>query len=269
MPSSVPVTNNPSPPARLDRNTVLGKSMLVMTAFTSRDRGLTFTDLVARTGLSKSTLHRICSSMVGAGLLERSSDRYRLSLLMFELGMRASLERDLLEVSTPFLEELRAAVNETVHLGVRDGTEVVYIAKLVGHRKVDVPSSTGGRLGLYCTAVGKALLAHAPADVQHDVLRDPLVRRTPRTITAPGVLAHQLVQVRSEGVAFEYEESRVGVVCVAAPVFGPGGALMAAVSVAGPVTRFHPARHADRVRDTARGISGVLARRTSGDSEFR
>ena len=143
---------------------------------------------------------------------------------MFELGMRASLERDLLEVSTPFLEELRAAVNETVHLGVRDGTEVVYVAKLVGHRKVDVPSSTGGRLGLYCTAVGKALLAHAPADVQHDVLRDPLVRRTPRTITAPGVLAHQLVQVRSEGVAFEYEESRVGVVCVAAPVFGPGGA---------------------------------------------
>lgn len=234
--------------------------MLVLRAFTSGDR-LTFTDLAQRTGLSKSTLHRTCASMLHAGLLERTGDRYRLSRLMFELGMRASLEHDLLEVSMPFLVELRAAVNETVHLGVRDGTEVVYVAKLAGHRQVDAPSSTGGRLGLYCTAVGKALLAHAPAQVQRDVLRGGLVRRTPRTITAAGVLAHQLAQVREEGVAYEYEESRLGVVCVGSPVFGPDGNPAAAVSIAGPVTRFHPARHVDTVRDTARGISAILARR--------
>ena len=85
---------------------------------------------------------------MAAGLLERRDDLYRLGRLMFELGMRASVERDLLEVAGPFLEELRAAVDETVHLGVRDGTEVVYIAKLAGHRQVSLPSRTGGRLGL-------------------------------------------------------------------------------------------------------------------------
>lgn len=235
--------------------------MLVLRAFTADDRGVTLAELGRRTGLAKGTLHRVCGDLVAAGMLERRDNLYRLGRLMFELGMRASVERDLLEVAGPFLEELRAEVNETVHLGVRDGIEVVYIAKLAGRRQMSVPSRTGGRLGLYCTAVGKALLAHAPADVLESVVRDGLARKTPRTITAPGILARQLKQVRLSGVSFEFEESRLGLVCVGAPIFDLEGEVVAAVSVAGPVTRFNPQAHADRVRTTARGISATLARR--------
>lgn len=244
-----------------DASTVLGKAVLVLRAFTAEDRGVSLAELGRRTALAKGTLHRVCGDLVGAGMLERRDDQYRLGRLMFELGMRASVERDLLEVATPFLEELRAAVDETVHLGVRDGTEVVYVAKLVGHRKTAAPSRTGGRWGLSCTAVGKALLAHAPSEVLDAVVRGGLTRHTARTVTAPGILAAQLEQVRLTGVAFEYEESRTGVVCVGAPVFDSGGAAVAAVSVAGPVTRFNPRAGADRVRAAARGISATLARR--------
>lgn len=240
---------------------MLGKAVLVLRAFTADDRGVTLAELGRRTGLAKGTLHRVCGDLVGAGLLERRQDEYRLGRLMFELGMRASVERDLLEVATPFLEELRAAVNETVHLGVRDGTEVVYIAKLVGHRQAQAPTRPGGRLGLSCTAVGKALLAHAPPGVLDNVVRKGLTRHTPRTVVAPGILADQLAQVRATGVAFEFEESRVGLVCVGAPVLDRNGEVVAAVSVAGPVTRFNPRAGADRVRAAAGGISATLARR--------
>jgi DNA-binding IclR family transcriptional regulator len=243
-------------------DTVLGKAMLVLTSFGSDDRGLTFTDLATRTGLPKSTLHRTCTSMVREGLLVRDGDRYHASRLVFELGMRASLERELIELALPYLEDLRVAVDETVHLGVREADEVVYVAKLAGRRGVEAPSRTGGRLGLHCTAVGKVLLAHAPADVQRAVLEGELERRTPRTVTAPGLVAAQLEKVRADGVAFEHEESRLGVVCVAAPVRGAAEEVVAAVSIAGPVTRFHPARHAPQVSATAVDLSRALAARS-------
>ncbi|WP_246210358.1 IclR family transcriptional regulator [Nocardioides piscis] len=240
--------------------TVLGKTVLVLRAFTPEDRGVRLIELGRRTGLPKGTLHRLCGDLVATGLLERHDDRYRLGRLMFELGMRASVERDLLEVAMPYLQELRAAVDETVHLGVREGAEVVYVAKVVGHRQVTAPSRAGGRLGLHCTAVGKALLAHAPPEVVENVIADGLQRRAPRTLTAPGLLMAQLQQVRETGVAFEFEESTVGLVCVGAPVFGPDDDVVAAVSVAGPVTRFNPRLHATRVGSTAQRISATLIR---------
>jgi len=135
----------------------------------------------------------------------------------------------------------------------------VYLAKLTGHRQAAAPSRAGGRIELHCTAIGKALLAHAADDVVAAVLVGGLERRTPRTITVPRVLRDQLAQVRTDGVAFEYEESRTGLVCVGAPVFGARRQVVAALSVAGPVTRFHPARHAERVRGAARGIARALA----------
>jgi DNA-binding IclR family transcriptional regulator len=241
--------------------TVLGKVMLVLEAFAGDDTGLTLAELGRRTGLHKSTLHRVCTDLVGTGLLERAGDRYRLGRLMFELGMRASVERDLLEVATPFLEDLRARLDETVHLGVRDGSDVVYIAKLVGSRQMQVPSRAGGRQGLHCTAVGKALLAFSPPGVFEHLIEDGLERRTPRTLIAPGLLAGQLETVRTNGVSFEFEESTVGLVCVGAPVFGPDGQVVAAISVAGPATRFRPQTEARRVRAAAQGISATLSRR--------
>lgn len=255
--SPSPAPRHPGP----DASTVLGKAVLVLRAFTADDRGVSLAELGRRTGLAKGTLHRVCGDLLGAGMLERRGDQYRLGRLMFELGMRASVERDLLDVATPFLEELRASVNETVHLGVRDGIEVVYIAKLVGHRQARAPSRTGGRFGLSSTAIGKALLAHAPAEVLQAVVLEGLARHTPRTVVAPGILAGQLEQVRLSGVAFEFEESRIGLVCVGAPIFDRSGVAVAAVSVAGPVTRFNPQANVDRVRTAARGISATLARR--------
>lgn len=244
---------------------VLGKAMRVLLAFTVEDTVLGFTELRERTGLAKGTLHRLLGDLVDARLLERSDRGYRLSRLVFELGMRASVERTLLEVATPFLEDLYERTHETVHLGVRDGHEVVYVAKMGGHRQAATPSRIGGRMPMHATAIGKALLAWSPPEVQQDVLSRRLRRVRPRTVVNRAVLRRQLDEVVERGVAYEHEESAVGITCVAAPVLGADDEVLAGVSVTGPVGRFQPARHASAVHAAAAGIAATLAvRPTSG-----
>ncbi|MBB5157195.1 IclR family transcriptional regulator [Saccharopolyspora phatthalungensis] len=242
--------------------TVLGKTMKVLGAFTADDAVLGFTDLQLRTELPKATLHRLLGDLVGARLLEKVDGAYRLSRFVFELGMRASVERTLLEVAIPFLEELYERTHETVHLGVREGHEVVYVAKMGGHRQVTSPSRLGGRMPLHATAIGKALLAWAPEEVREDVLAGRLRRCSPRTIVNRAVLRRQLDDVLERGVAFEHEESAVGVTCVAAPVLGDYDEVLAGVSVTGPVGRFEPIRCASAVRAAAAGVAATLARRS-------
>jgi DNA-binding IclR family transcriptional regulator len=160
----------------------------------------------------------------------------------------------------PFLQDLYERTHETVHLGVNDGPEVVYIAKIGGHRQASSPSRAGGRMPLHCTAIGKALLAHGDPALRQQVLSGPLTRLTPRTIVAPGLLRTQLRKVVETGVAFEHEESQHGINCVAAPVF-EGAELIAAISITGPINRFRADGQANAVRGAAAAVGATLTRR--------
>lgn len=244
-------------------NTLLGKVMSVLNAFGADDDELGFAELGRRTGLAKATLHRLLGDLTDVRLLDRGAHGYRLGGHLFQLGIRASVERRLVEVSTPYLEDLYERTHETVHLGLLEGHEVVYAAKIGGHRQASSPSRLGGRMPLHATAIGKALLAHSPTSLRTEVLGAPLARRTPRTVVTPGMLRRQLATIRQTGVAYEYEESRVGLACVASPVLGHDGTVVAAVSVAGPTTRFDPRAHAASVHAAATGIALTLIRRAS------
>lgn len=192
--------------ANLD--TVLGKAVTILRAFRPDDNVLPLAELVRRTELHKATVHRLAGELVANRLLDRVDGGYRLSGGLFELGMRASVERSLLEMAMPFLQDLYERTHETVHLGVRDELDVVYVVKLGGHRQAKSPSRTGGRNPWYCTAIGKALLAHADGELVHEALSMPKVRRTPHTIVAPGILRTQLERVVETGVAFERRNRR-------------------------------------------------------------
>lgn len=240
---------------------------MILRAFGADDTMLPLAELVRRTGLHKATVHRLAGELVTNRLLDRVPGGYRLSGGLFELGMRASNERSLLEVAMPFLQDLYERTHETVHLGVREGHDVVYVTKIGGHRQAAAPSRAGGRMPMHCTAIGKVLLAYADATTRADVLTGPLERRTRHTIIAPGLLRQQLRTVAESGVAYEREESALGITCVAAAVPAPDGAgePVAAVSVTGPTTRFRPESHAAAVRAAAVALGNTLARRpTSG-----
>ncbi|MFJ8744653.1 IclR family transcriptional regulator [Embleya sp. NPDC127516] len=241
-------------------DTVLGKAVTILRAFRPDDRAVALAELVRRTGLHKATVHRLTGALVDNRLLDRVEGGYRPSGGLFELGMLAAPERSLLEVATPFLQDLYERTHETVHLGVREGHDVVYVAKIGGHDQARSPSRAGGRMPMHCTAIGKALLAHADDELRNEVLAGPLERRTPRTVVAPGILRRHLRQTVETGVAFEREESTVGLMCVAAPVLGPDHEALAAISVAGPTGRFRPERFATHVRAAATGLGITLTR---------
>jgi DNA-binding IclR family transcriptional regulator len=256
-----PAEHTTGPGSGAELATVLSKVVAVLFAFRADDHGVTLAELGRRTGLPKSTLHRVLADLVDTRLLERCGARYRLGNRIFQLGMRASVERELLEVATPFLEDLYERTHETVHLGVLDDDSVVYVAKIGGHRQADAPSRVGGRMPLHCTAIGKALLASSPPEVLSRIVEAGLARRTPRTITAPGLLRQQLDRVPEAGVAYEFEESAVGIACVAAAVLDVLDRPVGAISVTGPVGRFRPEKSASAVRAAAGGVAAVLARR--------
>ncbi|MFE3257931.1 IclR family transcriptional regulator [Nocardia sp. NPDC059091] len=245
----------------LDPRSVLGRIVLILDAFEVGDNAIGLSELARRTGLPKATVHRMCQDLVTARLLTPSSDGYGLGRGLFELGLRASVESALLEVAIPFMQDLYAHTRETVHLGVLDGDEVVYLSKIGGHRQAPAPSRVGGRMPLYCTAIGRVLLAHCDSSTVDRILSGRLIRRTPRTIVGAGLLRAQLDRVHADGVAFEYEESSVGIACIAAPIRGVGGQL-AAISVTGPTSRFRPGEHIGPVRAAAVGVEAILARRS-------
>ncbi|WP_067855417.1 IclR family transcriptional regulator [Nocardia shimofusensis] len=247
--------------SQLDDRSVLGRVVHILEAFAPDDRAVGLSELARRTGLPKTTVHRVCRDLVTARWLTASPQGYRLGRGLFELGMRAAAERTLLEVAVPFMQDLYTRTQETVHLGVLDGDEVVYISKIGGHRQARAPSRVGGRMPLYCTAIGKALLAHAEPRTIERVLAGPLPRLTPRTVTGPGLLRAQLDRIVEQGVAYEYEESTTGIVCVAAAVLDAEDHPLAAISMTGPTTRFRPEAHAVSVRAAAAAMASILARR--------
>ena len=247
----------------MDDRTVLGKVMRLLYAFAPDEDAVPLSELVARTGLSKATAHRLLTDLAEVGLVERRDRRYRLGQTLYELGLRASTERELREIALPFMQDLYERTHETIHLAVREGVDVLYVEKLGGHRQARSPSRIGGRMPLHCTALGKALLARAPQEVLARRVAAGLPRLTPHTITAPGLLRKQLVKVAETGIAYEHEESAVGLNCVAAAVLGVGDEPIAAVSVSGPTGRFRPQEHANFVRAVAGGIATTLARRAS------
>ncbi|WP_433527559.1 IclR family transcriptional regulator [Nocardia pseudovaccinii] len=144
---------------------MLERGVRILRAFHPHGGTLTLSVLVERTGLPKPTVHRLTQSLVAIGLLERQPVGYRLGIALFELGELVSAKVDLREVALPYLQDLYGATRQTVHLGVRNGLDVVYAEKIRGHGAVAVPSRGGGRLPLSSTSVGKALLAFAPPEV--------------------------------------------------------------------------------------------------------
>jgi IclR family transcriptional regulator, acetate operon repressor len=239
-------------------NSVLGRTMALLTAFRSGEEELTLAELARRAGIPKPTAHRLLAELATWNVVERTPGGHRLGMRLFELGQLAPQQRGLREAAAPFLADLFEATHETVHLAVPDGVDVVYVQKLPGRHGPRIDSRIGGRMPAYCTGVGKALLAFGPPERLAEVLAAGLVRRTPRTVVAPGLLRQELDRVRACGVAEEHEESTVGIACTAAPVMDASGRAVAAISITGWANRMDTARLAPAVRTAALGLSRAL-----------
>lgn len=236
----------------------LGRADAILAAFDEAHLELSLPGIMARTGLPKTTVHRAVEKMLELGWLEHERDRYAIGSRLFVVAMLAHLRVNLRESALPYMEDLYEATHETVHLVVLDDDQILYAEKITGHRTITDLSRVGGRMPTYCTAVGKVLLAFGPPGLVDRVVSKGLTARTPATITTPGRLQAELTQVRADGLGYDREECDVGMVCVAAPLFGPDHACVAAMSITGPAHHLRLDRLAPAVRIAALGASRAL-----------
>jgi DNA-binding IclR family transcriptional regulator len=241
-------------------------AVALLKAFSADETELGISALAKRLGVAKSTAHRLATTLVGEGLLEqdRDSGRYRLGIALFRLGALVRQRMDVSSEAKAFLYDLREATHESVHLAILDGVEIMYVFNLESTQAIRMRSDIGVRKPAYCTAEGQALLAFQPAETIDAAIDAGLAQRTPQTITDASRLREALAEIRKRGCAIEDEESEVGMRAIAAPIRDDSGTVIAAVGVAGPVTRLSRrtiATFVPHVIETAAAISRRLGYR--------
>ncbi|MEU6729341.1 IclR family transcriptional regulator [Nonomuraea wenchangensis] len=249
------------PSSSRDDRAAVEKAVILLESFGSQgSTGIGVSELARRAELSKSTAFRLLGVLERNGVVEKIGQKYRLGERLHELGRQvlAPDQDQIRDTLLPFMMDLYEQTRGTVHLAALHGVEVVYLAKLHGHRPVPSPSRIGGRAPAYCTAVGKILLAYAP-DALDQVLRADLRRYTPATITDRNELMREISRVHADGVAFDDQEAAPGLSCVAVPVFGARGKVAAALSVSGPAGRFDTRAQAASLRRVGAAASQQLA----------
>lgn len=207
--------------------------------------GMSLQSISAETGLAKSTAHRMLTILVELGYVVQDSfsSRYRLTLKMFELGSGVVNDMDILSVARPHLDRLSRHTGEAVHLVLRDGVDIVYLHKSEASGARRMSSQVGLRTPLFCTGVGKAILATLPDDeVEQIWKKSPIQQITEHTIVDFGQLCEQLKAIRHKGYAIDDEENELGIRCVAVALPGPGGKADAAFSISSLVPHMNPER---------------------------
>lgn len=239
-------------------SSVVERAFMLLQAFELGGPEIGLAELSRRAKLPKATTYRLANQLVSLGALERRGDVYRLGLRMFELGSNVARQRRLRDAALPFMQDLYEATHETIHLGVLDGLSVLYIEKIVGHRGCPVPTQIAAHNPLHCTALGKVILAHSDAHLVEAVVEAGLVRQSRYTIIYPRTFAIELKKIRELGVAYDSEEYKVGVSCVAAPILDRNRRARAAISITWPTGRLKADRSLAPLRSAARGLAKTL-----------
>lgn len=201
--------------------------------------GLRATEVAKLSGLPTSTVYRFLANLETAGFLTCSANgKYCLDIACFSTGQTALSHLDVRRLSLPYLKALNEHTRETIHLLVRQGLNAVYVEKLESPQLPNTISRIGISVPLYCTAVGKVLLAYLPAEDLTRALRQIEPRcHTSHTISNTQDLQRQLKRVRKSGYSFDLEENEPHIRCVAAPIWDHAGTVNASLSVSGPAKR--------------------------------
>jgi IclR family pca regulon transcriptional regulator len=255
--------------------------LAILSCFTPERSVLGTTELAGMLGMSVATTHRLILTLADEGYLEQARDSrsYRLTLRATELGMASINETGLCKHARPHLQGLAKSTGCTVALGVLDGPEVLLVDLLAGTGKGQRGQAedlkVGSSLPAYCTALGKVLLAHLPADRRRALIAELDLEMstppTPHTLATEPLLRAALAQVTATHIATNNQECRVGVCAIAAPVRDESGEVVAALSVAalGGAIELEELTHSfkDQLLETARRISARMGWQEAGSRD--
>jgi len=241
----------------------VASALLLLKTFSEDDAELGISSIAKRLGLAKSTVHRLAVTLASEGFLEQNQEngRYRLGLSLFKLGVLVRRRMDVSNLGMLLLRALRDLTQESVHLAILSEASIVYLYNVEGAQAIGARSYLGARKPAFCTSEGRVLLAFGSEQQVQAVLAEPLVTRTPKTVTDPKALLKLFDEVRRLGYAIDDEESESGMRGVAAPIRNISGTVVAAVGLAGPVQRLTKKkllRLSLQVIDTADAVSARM-----------
>jgi DNA-binding IclR family transcriptional regulator len=247
--------------------TALQRGLRLLQLFAQSERGLTTMQVARLTGLPVSTTHRFLVNLESSGFLNcNASGVYHLGLACFAVGQAALGQLDIRRLSLPYLLDLNQQTRETIHLTVRHGLTAVYVEKIDSPEHLRIHSRIGAAVPLYCTAVGKVMLAYMPDQEREQVLRQLDLRRmTANTAGSLQELQTELQRVRKNGYACDLEEHELHIRCIAAPIRNHEGSVQSSLSITAPVVRMPVTRLrqlAPLIQEAGHRISAELGYQT-------
>lgn len=238
------------------------KAFSVFYAFQERDDPLSLSEIAERTGIGRSAAQRFVHTLLMLGYLQQDPEtrRYRLTARMLDFACAYLRNDPLVAASFGYLREASRRTGETVNLSRRDDDQIIVVARFPSTSVISADLVIGSRLPVFCTAPGRAMLAHLPPAVVNDILHAaPLHAFTPHTITDPDAIMTRLQRIRSGGFEIALQETFLGDLSVGAPIFRKDGRVSAAVNIAVATPRWTPERLVEElapvVVETARAIS--------------
>lgn len=217
------------------------RAVIILQLLAQEPDGLTISQLTQRLAIPKSTIFTILNTLKQYRWVERVEEtgQFRLGVELFTLGSTVVERLNVRSAAYPILKHLAQSTGLATHLGIMDEGEVVYIEKLEGRGPIKISSAVGRRMGIHCTALGKAMLAQLPeGEVQFILNGRALSQRTPNTIISLEALRADLARTRERGYSFDDEENELGIRCLGAPIFNHRREVVCALSISGPRDRF-------------------------------
>ncbi|MGG6309270.1 IclR family transcriptional regulator [Paenibacillus macerans] len=216
------------------------RALKILDLFDEYTTELKITEISERMGLHKSTVHSLLKTLQEYAYIAQNPEdgKYRLGLKLAERGNFVISNIDIRKAARKYLLDLSAKTGQTVHLGILDGREGVYIDKVEGEQSIIRYSRIGRRLPLHSTAIGKVLLAYQEPQEISRLLQDYHYQpQTASTITNEAVFRKEIENIRQQGYAIDNQENEQGVQCAAVPIFKGKEKVLAAISISTLVSR--------------------------------
>ena len=221
-------------PEQSSTSGTVSKALRVLEAAAQEGRAVRFVELQNALPYPKSTLHRMLRTLVAENMLEFDEEQhtYRPGLRLVRLAHAAWADASLATTARDALDWLAEGLRETVHLGVLDNAQVLYVDKRTGDYRMSLYASVGKVGPAYCTGIGKAMLsALSGNDLENALSRQAFHRYTPQTITDAARLRADLKTCRERGYSLDLEEHEPGVICIAVPIVSGSGDLLGGLSM--------------------------------------
>ena len=216
------------------------RALRILDLFDEHTTELKITEISEKISLHKSTVHSLLKTLQKYSYIDQNPEdgKYKLGLKLAERGNFVISNMDIRKAARKYLLDLSAKTGQTVHLGILDGLEGVYIDKVEGEQSIIRYSRIGRRLPLHSTAIGKVLLANQKQDEIDRLILDYQYQNvTPNTITNEAVFREEIEKIQQQGFALDNQENEQGVRCVAVPILKGDNKVLAAISISTLVSR--------------------------------